>query len=82
MRHRHRFTLMKKHFILGLLAVAAMASCKKNRTCVCGASENRSPVFEVKDTKRNAKDKCAKYEADMKSNPLIDLAPGYGCEIK
>jgi len=53
--------MKKVLFIVAVAAVASLASCKKDRTCVCtttsgGASVSSSTT--INDTKKNAKATC------------------------
>jgi hypothetical protein len=50
-----------KKVLLSLFVVAALASCKKERDCVCTTSvlgTNVSTTTVIKDTKKKAKEKC------------------------
>ena len=55
-----------KKLILGLIVIAALASCKKERICTCTAGIGPSIEFKYNDTKKKAKDACEAKEADMK----------------
>lgn len=69
---------MKTHLFTLTLLVVVLTGCKKNYTCACGNmnSTERTPVFEVKDTKKNAKQKCTDY---LNSHAVI---PEWTCEIR
>lgn len=72
---------MKLYTFVSILAISAIAftSCKKTYKCSCySPSLNKTtPAFEIKDTKKNAKEECA-------SQPQRGLYTGtdYVCNLK
>ncbi|MGZ4035684.1 MAG: hypothetical protein ACXVNN_01715 [Bacteroidia bacterium] len=50
---------MKKLLFLSIVAVASLASCKKDRTCTCTDSSGNTQVYTLtKISKGEAKDAC------------------------
>ncbi|MCB9046853.1 MAG: hypothetical protein H6550_12040 [Chitinophagales bacterium] len=72
---------MKSYTFIAVLAIAAISftSCKRSYNCACySPSLNRStPAFEIKDTKKKAKEQC-------ESQPLTGAYTGtdYICRIQ
>ena len=49
---------MKKTLLIAIVAVASLASCKKDRTCTCVSGGTTTVYTLTKITKSNAKDAC------------------------
>ena len=72
---------MKLYTIISIIAISALAftSCKKTYTCNCYSPglNHSTPPFEIKDTKKKAKEEC-------ETQPQRGLYTGtdYVCKLK
>lgn len=69
---------MKKSIVLGAFALIALASCKKDYSCVCTATNGSSTATStttINDTKKNAEAKCDEGDASIGSSSV-------SCELK
>lgn len=78
---------MKNLFILIVLGLLALTSCKKEYTCECKYTDSAYPGISfpfnsstIKDTKKNAEEECDKGD-DSYTDEFDDLIT-IDCEIK
>lgn len=69
---------MKKVFVVAVLSVFALASCKKDYTCECeisGDTISGTYTEVINDTKKKAEEKCDSYDESANGQTIE-------CEIK
>jgi hypothetical protein len=54
-----------KILIITLLGLSTLVSCKKKYTCECGNPGGIYKTFTIRDTKKNAKEKCHDTDQDV-----------------
>ena len=80
---------MKKVLLIGGLAMVALSSCKKTRSCECTQTTNGATTtlaYPVEGTKSDAKTACSTYETNFNSSNAIYASAGISysvaCEVK
>ena len=80
---------MKKVLLIGGLAMVALSSCKKTRSCECTTTYNGATTetaIPVEGTKSDAKTACSAYETNMNASNATYSALGVSysasCEVK
>jgi hypothetical protein len=75
---------MKKVLLIGGLAIVALSSCKKTRSCECNTTISGMSVksaYTVEGTKNDAKTACGTYETQL--NGIYSISGGSAtCELK
>ena len=75
---------MKKLLLIGSLAIVALSSCKKTRSCECNSTVGGMSVksaYLTEGTKSDAKTACSAYETTF--NGVYSLSGGsMTCELK
>lgn len=65
---------MKKVLLIGAVAILALSSCAKDRTCVCtdNDTEEKTSIEIPKSTKKNAESACEVYEGGGSNSCELD----------
>ncbi len=75
---------MKKVLLIGSLAMVALSSCKKTRSCECNSTisgMSLKTAYLTEGTKSDAKTACSAYETTL--NGTYSLSGGSStCELK
>jgi len=75
---------MKKLLLIGSLAIVALSSCKKTRSCECETTfmgSNIKTAYPIEGTKSDAKTTCSTYETNLGS--VYSMSGGSAtCELK
>lgn len=62
---------MKRVFVLGMIGIAVLASCKKNRNCQCVYTDGDVEEYiVVNETKKSAKNICGAKSSSSRSCEL------------
>ena len=72
---------MKKVLLIGGLAMVALSSCKKTRSCECTQTTNGATTtlaYPVEGTKSDAKTACSTYETNLSALSTSSAS----CEVK
>ena len=68
---------MKKVLFIAVVAVASLASCKKDFTCTCKDGSTTVATYTVHTTKKKSKDLCSENDASVKV-----VYPNASCTIQ
>lgn len=72
---------MKKVLLIGGLAMVALSSCKKTRSCECTytvVGTSTTMAYPVEGTKSDAKTLCSTYETNLSASGISSAS----CEVK
>lgn len=65
---------MKPTILLVVLTSCLLASCKKTHTCSCFDPGGVFKTYEIKDTRKNAVQKCTDYSSEYQTTPWSETA--------
>jgi hypothetical protein len=66
--------MMKAKILLAIITACVLTGCKKTYTCSCFNPGGVFQTHEIKDTQKNAEQKCEEYSKSYQTVPWSETA--------